>query len=297
MFTRIVVGVDGREGGRDALALARLLKSAGGGRITAVRVYTFDHVVPIEEVTEAETVLEADLRAKLDDDLRHAGVAARAIVVSDPAPARALLAVAERERADVLVLGPCHRAGLDRVLAGDVALSTLHGATCAVAVAPRGFADESHVLRLIGVGYDRSAEAHSALRFATDLARRTDGHVRAMTVVAPPTAMWPLAATDREWVGQDESARRAGEELLEDAIAEFGERVTPEVAVGKSWRALASSSGDLDLLVVGSRAHGPVRRVLLGSTSTRLFRGEAACPVLVLPRGAKVTVAARGDAR
>jgi nucleotide-binding universal stress UspA family protein len=48
---------------------------------------------------------------------------------------------------------------------------------------------------------------------------------------------------------------------------------------------LASSSGDLDLLVVGSRAHGPVRRVLLGSTSTRMFR-EASCAVLVVPRSA-----------
>ena len=31
MFTRIVVGVDRREGGRDALALAALLQSVGGG--------------------------------------------------------------------------------------------------------------------------------------------------------------------------------------------------------------------------------------------------------------------------
>jgi hypothetical protein len=37
--------------------------------------------------------------------------------------------------------------------------------------------------------------------------------------------------------------------------------------------------------VVGSRGWGPVRRILLGSTSARLMR-EAHCPVLVLPRGA-----------
>jgi len=36
MFTRIVVGVDGREGGRDALALATLLQSVGGGELLAV---------------------------------------------------------------------------------------------------------------------------------------------------------------------------------------------------------------------------------------------------------------------
>ena len=34
----------------------------------------------------------------------------------------------------------------------------------------------------------------------------------------------------------------------------------------------------------GSRAWGPVRRTLAGSTATRLMR-QAHCPVLVLPRG------------
>jgi nucleotide-binding universal stress UspA family protein len=54
--------------------------------------------------------------------------------------------------------------------------------------------------------------------------------------------------------------------------------------------ALAHRSRHLDLLVVGSRSHGPVRRLLLGSTSTRLVR-EAACPLLVVPRSAEAEAA------
>ena len=38
--------------------------------------------------------------------------------------------------------------------------------------------------------------------------------------------------------------------------------------------------------MTGSRDYGPVRRLMLGSTSTRLVR-EAPCPVLVLTRGAE----------
>jgi nucleotide-binding universal stress UspA family protein len=172
-------------------------------------------------------------------------------------------------------------------------------------MAPRGFADAPHELNLIGVGYDGSPEAHRALRLAHDLACRADYYVRATTVVSPPLPMWPATAWEPEGPGNDASARRAGEEFLAHAVAEFGERVTPQVAVGNGWRMLASSSGDLDLLVVGSRAYGPLRRVLLGSTSTHLFR-EAACPVLVVPRGAKTparydastrTVATSRDAR
>ncbi|HZV72143.1 MAG TPA: universal stress protein [Conexibacter sp.] len=36
--------------------------------------------------------------------------------------------------------------------------------------------------------------------------------------------------------------------------------------------------------MAGSRAQGPFRRVLLGSVSTHLLR-DAACPVIVVPRG------------
>ena len=35
---------------------------------------------------------------------------------------------------------------------------------------------------------------------------------------------------------------------------------------------------------MGSRGYGPLRAVLLGSVSGRLVR-EAACPVIVVPRG------------
>jgi nucleotide-binding universal stress UspA family protein len=40
------------------------------------------------------------------------------------------------------------------------------------------------------------------------------------------------------------------------------------------------------VLVVGSRAYGPLRRVLLGSVSTELVR-TAPCPLIVHPRPAK----------
>ena len=42
---------------------------------------------------------------------------------------------------------------------------------------------------------------------------------------------------------------------------------------------------EIDLLVCGSRGYGPVRRVLLGGVLRKLVR-RAACPVVVVPRGA-----------
>jgi Universal stress protein family len=49
--------------------------------------------------------------------------------------------------------------------------------------------------------------------------------------------------------------------------------------VTASRRALAQAT-----IRLGSRGYGPVRRVLLGSTSNALMR-SARCPVIVYPRG------------
>ena len=49
---------------------------------------------------------------------------------------------------------------------------------------------------------------------------------------------------------------------------------------------LIAASRRVDMLIMGSRALGPKRAVLLGSVSRKVVAG-AACPVLVLPRGAE----------
>jgi len=45
----------------------------------------------------------------------------------------------------------------------------------------------------------------------------------------------------------------------------------------------------VDLMVVGSRGYGPLKAVLLGGVSGQLIR-SAACPVIVIPRGAESSV-------
>lgn len=74
-------------------------------------------------------------------------------------------------------------------------------------------------------------------------------------------------------------------------LTEAEDDVSTEVAVGKPWEQLASHSGDLDLLVLGSRSFGPLRRLLLGSSSTKVVQ-HARCPLLIVPHGTQVS----GDA-
>lgn len=273
MFTRIVVGVDCREGGRDALALAALLQSVGGGELLAVHACA------------PEPLLREDVLSRVEGELARAGVNARPLVVADRSPAHALRTIAERDTAELIVVGSTHRAGAERVLAGDEAFATLHCAPCAVAVAPRGFAGTAGSLRRIGIGLDESRESRVALALACRLAHLAGAHVRAITVVPAPVPLWPAVALDPAWAGPSESAPPPDERRVASVMAELDDDVTPEVAVGTAWKELASRSADLDLLVVGAHAYGPVRRLVLGSTSTKLAR-HAACPLLVTPRGA-----------
>ena len=60
--------------------------------------------------------------------------------------------------------------------------------------------------------------------------------------------------------------------------------MTMPAPVDDAGEVLLRISDHVDLMVSGSRGYGPVRSVLLGSVSRRLV-DDAACPVLVVPRG------------
>ena len=67
--------------------------------------------------------------------------------------------------------------------------------------------------------------------------------------------------------------------------------VSGEVVEAEPARALAEATEHLDVLVLGSRAYGPVRRVLLGSVASRVL-SHSRCPVIVTPRSGSVAAAA-----
>lgn len=79
---------------------------------------------------------------------------------------------------------------------------------------------------------------------------------------------------------------RAGIAALDD--------LEPQAAYGVSAEQPAVYSASLDLLVVGSRDHGPGGRLVHGSTSRQLTR-TARCPALVLGRDGPVRLPADVD--
>lgn len=283
MLKKIIAGVDGREGGADAAALAASL--AGPGTDVLLAGAYRDPLLPLP-LTLGHG---ADLRAETERVLRvvrdeHAPQA-RTVAVCDSFPARALRHLAEREHADLLVLGSTHRAAAGDAAIGRRARQVLHDATFPVALAARGMAAEPGRPRRIVVGFDGSPEARAALDMAATLA---DGDESRITVVAVaddalPTVLMPLGVPVQ--IGQWEQVvqeRRAQAERLVQRAAADGRRAA-EVLVGGPAEELARAAKSADLLVIGSRRWGALARVVVGSTAETLLR-QAPCSLLLVPR-------------
>ena len=286
MFNEIIVGVDGRQGGRDALALAARLASLSDGELVAVHAYPYDLFTSRGTTPEFETIMHSSAEDLLTDELERTHVAAHAVAMRDGSPGRALHLAAKRHHASLIVVGSAHRGTIGRVLAGDVTTGTLHGAECPVIVAPRGFAERRSALQTIGVGFDGTPESRAATELARDLATAAGARLNVIRVLEPPPPGGTALRYDADWAQRAEERREEVRAELDALLAELGDIATGEVVVGDPSTELAYAGNELDLLVTGSRGYGPVRRLMLGSTSTRLVR-EAPCPVLVLTRGAE----------
>lgn len=280
MFKNVVVGVDGEQGGRDALALARLLRGEAG-QLTLAYVFPKEPLAWRGSSAAYEAAQREDGQAMLEAARGQAGVDAHLRCYGSASAGRGLHELAEAIRADLLVIGSSRRGLLGRVLVGDDTRGALNGAPCAVAIAPAGYSEQTATMREIGVGYDGSRESRHALGLAKELAGEHAAKLSAFEAVSLPTSVY------LSWGLLDEGAIEEMVESARERIAALG-GVEPHATYGLASEELALYSASLDLLVIGSRGYGPIGRLVHGSTAHELAR-TARCPLLVLTRAARKT--------
>ena len=264
----MLVGVDGTPNGRDAIALAGRLIDPDG-TLTLAHVHSSETA---EELADCEELLE---RERIG-----AGVTGELLGVIGASPGRGLHQTAEELGADSLVVGSCRHGAFGRVMLGDDTRAALNSAPCAVAIASRGYAEHPKPFARVGVGYNFSPESRAALEVARTLAAPTRASVCALEVIAMTTYSYsPLSPA--VLMGEDMDVRlKEADERLKELPGVEGRAVC-----GLTGEELAAFGDEVDILVVGSRAYGPIRRLVLGSTSDYLER-RARCSLLVLPKGA-----------
>lgn len=277
---RLLIGYDGSEGGRDALALARVLGEATGASALVVTVVPYGPLpIPYEILEEEEAERVRPLLEEARERLGEIQVETRA--VGGGSPAGVINDLAERQKSETIVVGSPHRGVLGRVVIGSVADGLLHGAPCEVMVAPSGYAAEQPgPFRTIAVAYDDTPESQAALKRAEAIALACRATIVVFTVTAPP-AVVPGAS------GYTPTIPPEAGSIVTRAVKSVDERLaaTGRALSGAPGTAIIEACDEIgaDLLVAGSRGYGPVLRVLLGSVSTQLAH-RALCPVLVVPR-------------
>jgi nucleotide-binding universal stress UspA family protein len=277
----IVVGFDGSDHATDALALGILLARV-------VCAYPDDPLGETATAVEIAKGMREDAEAHLvrARELVGADVAADFRAVAGASPSKVLHALAEEVGARTIVVGPTHHGTVLRRIAGSTPEHVLDHSPCPVAVAPDGFAQrDAAALRRITVAFDGGDVANHALAAAAELARASGARLRLVNVVnAAAVGMYPpLDVSTYDELAQL-ARKEASDRLQAVATGLTGIEVETAVLEGEPDVVLVEDSHADDILFAGSRGHGPVRRVLLGSVTGHLLR-EAVCPVVIVPRG------------
>ena len=123
---------------------------------------------------------------------------------------------------------------------------------------------------------DGGDETERVARVAARIARRAGGSLRLVMAVDVPFSHGPEFTSTLGYGSLKEEVREAAEKTLERAVTAAGAGVEIDTRIGGAPVAdgIARESEDSDLLVIGSRGYGPLRRVVLGSSTAQDPRGR-----------------------
>lgn len=287
MTAPVLVALDPGEPSAEAERLGLVLARAMGAELVLVTVFPMLGVHSVVDTRHYDRLLRREAEAFLDARAAALSTSAGGVRVltrtaGSYSAGRGLHHLATDAHAGLVVVGPTHRSPAGRVLPGTMAARLAHGATCPVAVARAG--DIPERLSRIGVAYAPTSDGEEALRAGAALAAPSGATLEVIAVAAP--LPW-MSVIDMEFDGATLEAAYLEHVAhgLEAAVAALPASLTVEAntLAGDPVELIAGATDRLDLLVCGSRGHGPVGEVLLGSVSSEVVE-VARCPVLVVPR-------------
>lgn len=275
---RIVVGADGSAGAANAMRWAAQLADRHGAEILVMTGFVpTDSELPPRRVETLLAEQEAQLEA-WSEPARLGGVDVRSVVErGDPRPG--ILAVAERESADLVVVGRVgHSAGPGLLHIGSMAEWLAHHADVPVAVVG-GVVNLTTTSVLVGV--DGSEGSRAAVRWVREMKGDADVRVVAASV-EPANVEWTPADSPESW--------RQGLEqrIREDYVSELtdaGVDVRTLALRGSNIAdALLQAAKDerADLVVVGTRGLGGFTGLRIGGVALKTLH-RADRPVVLVP--------------
>ena len=204
------------------------------------------------------------------------------LLVEQGNAADAILSVAARMRADVIVMGTHGRRGYDRMMLGSVAERVMRNAPCPVLVVnkpPDGFSATSNEV----------GEEHRLHRilFCTDFSENSD---RALNYAISATTEYKAELTllhvlEEKRTNTDQAITAATQELERLIPTELRQTLNARsaVRVGKPYKQILEFAKEAqpDIVTMGVRGRGSLDLAVFGSTTYRVIQ-LGPCPVLAV---------------
>lgn len=233
-----------------------------------------------ERFERMEREVHARLQAAIPGDADPERVVCHVVAGS---PSGAILDTAQREHADLVVVGAAHRARLTDLILGTTAQRVIRASPLPVLVNRRpGHGPPRRILLTTDLSTLSAEVQRHGLRLIRALWGEGESAVRSLLVVNEAVVLTP--SVHRESI-QEQAEERHGAflsgipdgEWKVGGTVRMGEPAREIVAEAKEWPA--------DLLVMGTRGHRGAARFLIGSVAEAVLR-RAPCDLLLVPSAA-----------
>jgi len=267
--------------GQEAFLYARLFAAAFSARITALHVIpdlspAFYSEYPIIEQELVSRMAEVNKRekARLEAVAKKKGIEFKKVIVAEGSAAKKIVETAEKEKADLVVMGKKGQSMLERVLIGSVANHVVRHSPVPVLLTKKGKPPVG--IKKILVPTDFTKEEDAEREFAWDLAK---------VFGASLTFLYVLELYGHEF--------RMVDHMFKSALSRFQKRAHQAkkgITVSKDvTRAATAAAGidqysrehKFDLIVMATCARG-LGRFFLGSTTEKVI-SHSDLPVFALP--------------
>jgi len=141
--------------------------------------------------------------------------------------------------------------------------------------------------KVIVAGVDGSDPSIEAVRAAAALTQCQSAHLIIVTVVRPPEGWWGIVGSPPTAEALGDSLSEAQRDVLDRTLrsvdlSNVSYETREEIGEPSSQLIDVCRRVDADILVVGRRGAGLLRRMVVGSVANHVVH-EAPCPVLVVP--------------
>ncbi len=264
-FSTILVATDGSEFSAGAVRVAIDMAQRMDARLLALSALYADEKMfksPAAAEKQATAIVGQAVAAA-----KAAGVKANGRVRRGDSLAGAIIAAADEDLADIIVMGRRGVRGLAKKMLGDATSKVITGASAPVLVVPKSAQPWRQRILL---ATDGSAAAERAAGFAAGLAGCFGLPLTVLSVEVPKHSPQRQAETAK---------------IVEKTVADFKSRgldAEGMVRRGAPPEEIVGALGDAhaDLIVMGSEGRTGLSRLLVGSNSLEVI-GRIECPVLV----------------